>query len=231
MMATKREPSRPAASRKVSIITSGSIVVPDFDATTNSEPSTGIARDGVRVGRVEHLQRPAEGAGEDQRRQARAAHAAEDGALAAVAGAGRPLRQLARAAVHLLAPPAASRSSARSRRRARGRRTRARRRPRTGGAAASAPSSSASAASACGRGRAEPREEVRHGPSPPARRRRRRRARCRARARPPCPAPRRRSGRGRRSCRRADEPLPAEGGAGLDARRGAVTAGGSTSSR
>ncbi len=43
-MATKREPSWPAASRNVSIITSGSIVVPDFEATTNSEPSIGIAR-------------------------------------------------------------------------------------------------------------------------------------------------------------------------------------------
>ena len=58
VIATKREPSPPVASRKVSII-SGSSVEPDFDAITNSEPSAGMARR-RRVGRVEHLQRPAE---------------------------------------------------------------------------------------------------------------------------------------------------------------------------
>ena len=89
--------------------------------------------DGGRVGGVEHLERPAEGAGEDQRREARAAHAAEDGALAARGGqpaAHCSSRGRDRASPR---PPAASRSSGRSRRRAPRRRTRGRRRPRTAG--------------------------------------------------------------------------------------------------
>ena len=43
VIATKREPSRPVAWKKYSSITSGSSVEPDFEAITNSEPSTGTA--------------------------------------------------------------------------------------------------------------------------------------------------------------------------------------------
>ena len=44
MIATKREPSPPVLSQKASAKQLGSIVEPDLDAITNSEPSTGTAR-------------------------------------------------------------------------------------------------------------------------------------------------------------------------------------------
>ena len=43
-MATKREPSPPVLAQNASAKQLGSIVDPDFEAITNSEPSTGTAR-------------------------------------------------------------------------------------------------------------------------------------------------------------------------------------------
>ena len=151
-MATKREPSWPAASRKYSIITSGSIVVPDFEAIDEQRA-------------VDRHARTASGSVVSSTSSGPPKRAAE---APAARGSSRPCRRArcARSRGGRPPPTASARAAARPSRSTTGSQpiqradlggalgvvaTRGRRRPRTAGGRRRAPSSSASAASACGR--------------------------------------------------------------------------------